>query len=119
MKSLDNLIKAKDLIYLNLDNLINFSRILYDLERLEIETKDGLRIFIQYNNFNEYSYSIIFSQLKNDFCRYDNYDDRWKVKTRPHHFHLRWKKGVIDSPMTGDPNLDIPKLCKWIKLGKF
>jgi hypothetical protein len=119
MSSIDKLIKAKDLFYLNLNILISFSKINIDLERLEIETRDGLKIFVQYNAFKEYSYSIFFSSLKNDFCRYDNYDDLWSVKTRPHHFHLRWKKGVSDSPMKGDPESDIPVLCKWIKLGKF
>ena len=29
--------------------------------------------------------------------RFDNYDDRWDVKTRPHHFHKRGMQSVIDN----------------------
>ncbi|MBA7527024.1 hypothetical protein ES705_19197 [subsurface metagenome] len=47
--------------------------------------------------------------------RFDNYDDRWDVKTRPHHFHKRCMQSVIESPMDGDPNQDIPVLVKKIK----
>jgi hypothetical protein len=41
-----------------------------------------------------------------DFERYDNFDDRWKISTHPHHFHLGNKK-VTESPMNGNPQHDI------------
>jgi hypothetical protein len=44
--------------------------------------------------------------------RFDNYDDIWDVKTRPNHFHVRGMQSVIESPMRGMPDLDIPTLFK-------
>ena len=46
--------------------------------------------------------------------RFDNYDDRWEVITRPHHFHIRGLKSIIESSMLGKPNHDIPILLKMI-----
>jgi len=82
---------------------------------LIIHFKMGFTLYIQYNDFNEYSYHIQFTQKPNDFIRYDNYDDRWNVKTKPHHLHQRWKKEAITSPMQGKPEMDIPILIKIIK----
>jgi len=82
---------------------------------LTIHFKRGFILFIQYNDFNEYSYQIHFSQKPNDFIRFDNYDDRWNVKTKPHHLHPRWKKDALESPMIGNPKKDIPLLIKQIK----
>jgi hypothetical protein len=44
--------------------------------------------------------------------RFDNYDDIWDVKTRPNHFHVRGMQSVIESPIRGMPDLDIPTLFK-------
>ncbi|MEE9378388.1 MAG: hypothetical protein V3V33_10170 [Candidatus Lokiarchaeia archaeon] len=32
----------------------------------------------------------------------------------PHHFHVRGMQSVVDSPMRGEPNHDIPILLKYI-----
>ncbi|MFW9989998.1 MAG: hypothetical protein ACFFC3_15230 [Candidatus Odinarchaeota archaeon] len=58
------------------------------------------------------SYSIIFSPNPDDQIRFDNDDDIWDVKTRPHHFHTRGLKKVIESPMIGEPKHDIPIILK-------
>ena len=72
-------------------------------------------LYIRYNNFGEYSYSVVFSPNPDDQMRFDNYDDRWDVKTRPHHFHVRGLQSSIESPMLGDPNHDIPILLRMIQ----
>jgi len=48
-----------------------------------------------------------------------NYDDRWDVSTRPHHFHPRKKKNAIQSKMTGIPEEDMPNLCDSILSSKL
>ena len=53
------------------------------------------------------------------FIRYNNYDDRWEVTTRPHHFHPRKKKIGIQSPMIGNPEKDIQTLCELILSNKL
>ncbi len=69
------------------------------------------RLYIRYNDYNEYSYQYYFSSQLNDFIRFDNFDDRWPISTRPHHLHTK-SKVVIESEMSGDPNHDIPLLSK-------
>ncbi len=85
------------------------------LNRLKIVLKDFSIIFVQYNPYNEYSYSIIFSPDELDRIRFDNYDDRWDVISRPHHLHIRRSKEVQASSMIGNPEKDIPTLIKLIK----
>jgi hypothetical protein len=63
---------------------------------LKVIFDQGSLLFIRYNQFHEYSYQFFFSQQKNDYIRYDNFDDRWNVASRPHHFHDRNKR-VISS----------------------
>ena len=46
--------------------------------------------------------------------RFDNYDNVWDVPTRPHHFHIRGMESVIERPMIGIPEKDIPNLFKSI-----
>jgi hypothetical protein len=46
-----------------------------DLDRMIVTLLDGVSIRIQFNDHDEYSYSIFFSSVKNDFCRFDNYDE--------------------------------------------
>jgi len=78
-----------------------------------------LILYIRYNDYGEYTYCVIYSPNPDDQMRFDNYDDMWDVKTRPHHFHIRGMQSVIDSPMKGDPNHDIPillhEILKYIK----
>lgn len=89
------------------------------LARIFIQLRDGIQFYIRYNNFDQYSYSIIFSKDELDRCRFDNYDDRWKVTTRPNHFHPRYNRFGFSSPMIGDPEKDIPMLCELIISGKL
>ncbi len=89
------------------------------LARIQAELHTGILIFIRYNDRNEYSYSIIFSNLELDRCRFDNHDDRWKVPTRPHHFHPRMKREGLTSPMNGNPDQDVPLLSDLFSSGKL
>ena len=75
----------------------------------------GVVIYIRYNQFGEYGYQIIHSRNKNDFSRFDNYDDCWKVKTQPHHYHVKGGREVKSSPMSGNPESDMPILVKYIE----
>lgn len=89
------------------------------LARILVILRDEIHLFIQYNNHNEYAYSIIFSKIDIDRSRFDNYDDRWNVSTKPHHFHPRHNKLGFLSPMNGNPEHDIPLFCKFVKSGKL
>jgi len=89
------------------------------LARIFIQFRDEIQLYIRYNNHNQYSYSVIFSKNELDRCRFDNFDDRWKVSSRPHHFHPRFNKLGFLSPMVGLPEKDIPRLCDLIIHGKL
>lgn len=117
--AINKLNKAKTLIEQSLDDLIISLSINIDYKRLQVILKDGVQIYIVYNNYDEYSYSIIFSKLELDRCRFDNYDKVWDISTKPHHFHLKNKKEVVSSNMTGNPDIDIPLLCKFLKIGQL
>lgn len=79
---------------------------------LEISFFKGLILYIRYNDYEEYSYQLIFSQKPLDRIRYDNYDDVWNVKSNPHHFHPKGEKTAIESSMNGDPKHDMIILIK-------
>ena len=49
-----------------------------------------------------------------DQTRWDNFDNRWNVSTRPHHFHSRYHKDVEASSMIGEPSKDMPILSSFI-----
>lgn len=85
-------------------------RISEDGRELRAILRNGISLFIVYNNHDEYSYTIQFSADPIDRVRYDNFDDRWLVTSKPHHCHPRGEKDAISSPMTGNPEYDIPKL---------
>jgi hypothetical protein len=89
------------------------------LARVHVKLRDGTVLYIRYNNHGEYSYSVIFSSLKYDRCRFDNYDDTWNVSTRPNHFHPRMEKDGVKCPMVGDPTHDIPLLCNLLRKSKL
>ena len=90
-----------------------------ELIRLRAVLQDETSIIIYYNDHDQYSYSIIFSEKKEDRCRFDNFDKNWKVKTAPHHFHPRWTLEAFESPFLGDPDSDISGLCDLILKGKM
>lgn len=83
--------------------------------QLMLSFTTGIRLFIRYNEFEEYGYQIVFSRKKYDIARFDNFDDRWPVASSPHHFHPRNNKSVEKSPMIGLPAKDIPILIEFIQ----
>jgi hypothetical protein len=119
MSAIDKLNRARHLLEELLDDMIVSLSINIDFKRLYILLKDGIKIYIVYNNYDEYSYSIIFSKLELDRCRFDNYDPHWKVSTTPHHFHPRNRKEATSSDMNGNPDSDIPILYNYLKSRKL
>ena len=115
MKAIDKLIIAKDILEQNLSNEIKIISLNIDSKQLHIVFRDGIHLYVVYNDYDQYSYSIIFSKLELDRLRFDNYDDRWKVTSRPHHFHPRKIKDAIESPMKGSPKQDIKFLIEFLK----
>ncbi|MHA1267719.1 MAG: toxin-antitoxin system TumE family protein [Candidatus Helarchaeota archaeon] len=119
MKAIEKLQIAKDVLEDRLKLRIMALTLNRNLERLRLTLKDGTIIFIQYNNYNEYSYSIIFSNSEYDRIRFDNYDKGWNVTSKPHHYHPRKEKVGKNSPMSGNPTQDMLILSKMIESGKF
>lgn len=119
MSAIIKLNEAKLLLEQLLKNMIRKIFINFDHKRFHIVLNDGIEISIVYNDYNEYSYSILFSNLDLDRCRFDNYDVLWDVSSRPHHFHPRKKKNAIESKMTGNPKEDMPYLCELLKSSKL
>jgi len=117
MNANEKLLIARELLELNLTEKISQISIDLTYKQLHIVLIDGIHLYIVYNNHGEYSYSIIFSKLDLDRCRFDNYDDHWNVSSRPHHFHPRKTKEAIKSPMKGSPDQDIIKLIELLKSG--
>lgn len=115
----DKLKKAKKILEDCLGDSIEKLIFQPKLSRIKINLRNNNLIFIQYNDYDEYGYTIILSKIELDRCRFDNYDDRWNVSTRPHHFHPRYKKDAISSKMNGKPEHDIPYFCKLINSGKI
>ncbi len=76
----------------------------------------GINLHIRYNDHEEYSYQIMFSQDKFDRIRYDNFDDHWSISTKPHHVHKRGKKEATESKMTGQPECDMPLLIEVLRI---
>ncbi len=68
----------------------------------------GITLYIRYNDYQEYSYTIQFSLNKFDRIRYDNFDKTWGVETNPHHLHPLSETIAQKSPMNGNPNYDMP-----------
>jgi hypothetical protein len=108
---------AKALLEKGLGNLIVDLSLDIEDPRILIRMRDGVRVYIQYNDYDQYGYSILFTDGKLDRSRFDNYDDRWPVSTRPHHFHPRMSSRAFESVMTGKPKNDMPILCDLIKKG--
>ena len=115
----EKLKKAKQIVEDYLADSIEKTIFQPKLSRIKIHLRNENIIYIQYNDYDEYGYSIIFSRIELDRCRFDNYDDRWDVSTRPHHFHPRYKKEAVISNMNGNPEDDMPYFCSLIKSGKI
>ena len=84
------------------------------LKRVKYRLNDATIVYIQYNNYNEYSYSIVYSHLNQDLCRFDNYDQQWDVSSSPHHFHPRKIYEARESPMRGNPLDDMEELSLFL-----
>ena len=119
MNAIEKLLIAKELLELNLSQTISQISIDLTYKQLHIILIDGIQLYIVYNDHGEYSYSIIFSKLDLDRCRFDNYDDQWSVSSHPHHFHSRKAKDAINSPMKGVPEQDMIKLIELLKSGEL
>ena len=87
MKGLDKLFLAHKMLLEELISEIKDEKIDDERPFLEITFFNGLLLYIRYNDYNEYSYQLIYSQDYLDRIRYDNFDDRWEVKSKPHYFH--------------------------------
>jgi hypothetical protein len=88
-----------------------------DMGRFKFKLKSGITVFIRYNNYNQYSYTILFSSQALDRIRFDNFDDLWDVNSKPNHTHPRYQKSAISSPFTGTPSKDILLLSNLLKSG--
>jgi hypothetical protein len=68
---------ARNIIIQNYSKLSR--EIILDKERpvLKIVFNFEIVLYIRYNDFGEYSYSVIFTPNPDDQMRFDNYDDRW------------------------------------------
>ena len=86
-----------------------------DSGTIKCDLKDGSVLYVRYNRYNQYSYNLIFSSIKYDRARFDNFDDKWNVSTSPHHFHPRYDKSAIESSMNGNPDHDLPLLMDYIR----
>lgn len=47
--------------------------------------------------------------------RFDNFDDRWEVATKPHHTHSRYKEKATKSPFRGILSEDTPILYNLVQ----
>ena len=110
MDSREYLQLAHNIIIKSYSDLIR--EIILDKDRpvLKIIFHSEIILYIRYNDYGEYTYCVIYSPNPDDQMRFDNYDDKWDVKSRPHHFYTRGMQSVKDSPMKGDPKHDIPIL---------
>jgi hypothetical protein len=115
MLGLEKLELTKDILEQELGSSITDSVFNALLVRIRVTLRDGSVIIVYFNDHDQYSYSILFSTQEEDRCRFDNFDKDWVVKTAPHHYHPREMLDGFDSPMIGDPSVDIPFLCNLIK----
>jgi hypothetical protein len=111
------ILEAYDIILRELRGFISETDLDEDTGRLRIRLKSGITVFIRYNNYNQYSYVVMFSSQTLDRIRYDNFDDRWNVASKPNHTHPRYKEKATNSPFSGTPAIDIPILCNLLRTG--
>ena len=76
-----------DILLKSLKSSVLDSELNKSLYQLKIKFITGSILYIRFNEYNEYGYQLVFTKKINDFVRWDNFDDRWNVSTRPHHFH--------------------------------
>ncbi len=83
-------------------------------KELKITLSNGILLYIVYNNHSQYSYTIQYSSSKLDRKRFDNFDNRWDVTSKPHHYHMKGSIHVEESRMIGDPNADMQIFADFI-----
>jgi len=115
LKYEDLVLEALGIIQIDLQAQILSVDLDLDAGRLKVVLKNRIQIYIRYNNFNEYSYVVLFSFKKGDRVQFDNFDKNWPVKSRPHHCHPRFTRAAIDSTFNGVPPHDMPLLCNSVK----
>ena len=106
--------KARKLLYDALQAEIVDLELNISIYQLKLTFTTGAQLFIRYNEFAEYGYQLILSKKKYDTIRFDNFDDRWRVSSKPHHLHPKRNKPVLESPMVGSHSQDIPILITLI-----
>nr|MDO8110652.1 DUF6516 family protein [Candidatus Sigynarchaeota archaeon] len=109
--------RTKSIIEIQLKDMLIGINLEAQYPRLVASFRDGIVLYIRYNDHNQYSYSILFSGSELDRCRFDNFDDKWNVPSKPHHFHPRSLKQGFKSQMSGDPDKDMVILCQAMKKG--
>ena len=119
MDPISYLIEARKILFQALQSEMIQTELNTAIYQLKILFSQGSLLFIRYNEYNEYGYQLIFSKKKGDFVRFDNFDDRWPISTKPHHFHSRYNNPVVESPMKGTPKKDMPKLIQFLKKELF
>jgi hypothetical protein len=107
---------AFDIILKNYGNLVREINLDKNRPVLKVILQSQITLHFRYNDYGEYTYLIIFSPVPDDMMRFDNYDDMWPVNTRPHHLHTRGLTSVLQSPMKGFPQKDIPLIFKEIEI---
>ena len=113
------ILKVYDIILKELRGSISEIDLDEDTGKLVIKLKSGVTVFIRYNNYGQYSYVVMFSFEKLDRVRFDNFDDKWEVPSKPHHTHPRHQEKAIASPFKGIPSDDIKFLCSIIQSGEI
>ncbi len=111
------ILEAYDIINRELRGLISEIDLDEDTGRLKIKLKSGITVFIRYNNYNQYSYVVLFSSQTLDRIRFDNFDDKWEVTSKPNHTHPRYQEGATSSPFSGAPSKDIMNSCNLLRSG--
>ncbi|MHA2363548.1 MAG: hypothetical protein ACXAC7_06295 [Candidatus Hodarchaeales archaeon] len=110
---------AADSVRKELKSLIILEEIDIISGKIKINLSNGTIIYLRFNNYKQYTYVIQFSFRRLDRVRFDNFDDKWIVSTRPHHCHPLNRKDAIESIFTGDPEEDMPILGELVRSGKI
>jgi hypothetical protein len=114
MGTIEKLEKARELLVPSLIRTITGVHLSDEHYTLRIDFEQHSILYVKYNDYQEYSYQILLSHQGSKSIRYDNFDDRWDVSSRPNPVHMA-DKTVVASPMNGDPVHDMPLLIKVIQ----
>jgi hypothetical protein len=106
---------SRELIFRDLQGEILDIELDLVIYQLKILFKTHQILYIRFNEYGEYAYQLILSKRKGDFIRWENFDKKWNVSTRPHHFHSLNGKNTLESPMIGNPQNDMPVLIQYLK----